>query len=93
MTNNWRGSYQGWVPGGALSARALPKQLPGLRDFYMAGQWVEVGGGLPQALLSGRNLAQEICAREGRPFEVAPRPAAASAAVDGACVEGAIVAR
>jgi phytoene dehydrogenase-like protein len=78
-TSNWRGSYQGWIPGGFLSTRALPKTLPGLRGFYMAGQWVEVGGGLPPALLSGRNLAQEICARAGRTFRVTPRPCADTA--------------
>jgi len=78
-TGNWRGSYQGWIPGGFLSTRALPRTLPGLRGFYMAGQWVEVGGGLPPALLSGRNLAQEICARAGREFRVTPRPDATDA--------------
>ena len=36
----------------------LPKVLPGLKNFYMAGQWVEPGGGVPAVFISGRNLAK-----------------------------------
>ena len=49
-TNNWQGSMEGWIPAGFLSARPLPKQVPGLRRFYMAGQWLQPGGGLPAAI-------------------------------------------
>jgi phytoene dehydrogenase-like protein len=44
------------------------KTLPGLEDFYMAGQWVEPGGGLPPAATSGRNAIQMICKRDGQRF-------------------------
>ena len=70
-TGNWQGSGCGWLltprtlP---LMLRGIPKTLPGLRDFYMAGQWVEPGGGLPFVAMSGRNAIQMICAHEGRPF-------------------------
>jgi phytoene dehydrogenase-like protein len=68
-TGNWHGSYQGWYPpADLLSGAGLPKTLPGLDDFYMAGQWVEPGGGLPPVALSGRNVAQIICRRDGKPF-------------------------
>jgi phytoene dehydrogenase-like protein len=68
-TSNWHGSYQGWYPPtDILSAARLPKELPGLESFYMAGQWVEPGGGLPQVALSGRNVAQIICQRDGKSF-------------------------
>jgi phytoene dehydrogenase-like protein len=39
-----------------------------LGDFYMIGQWVEPGGGLPPVALAGRNVAQIICRRDGKPF-------------------------
>jgi len=67
-TGNWQGSIQGWLPTPRLLGRRLPRTLPGLKDFYMAGHWVEPGGGLPSAALSGRFVAQMICARDGRLF-------------------------
>jgi phytoene dehydrogenase-like protein len=51
-----------------LSGPSLPRELPGLDGFYMIGQWVEPGGGLPPVALSGRNVAQVICQRDGKPF-------------------------
>ncbi len=72
-TGNWRGSSVGWL----LDKRAMfkmmqgmRKDLPGLRNFYMAGQWVEPGGSVPVVAMSGRNAVQLICHQEGMPFEV-----------------------
>jgi phytoene dehydrogenase-like protein len=72
-TGNWRGSFQGWLPTPRILGRRLPRTLPGLEDFYMAGHWVEPGGGLPFAALSGRYVAQLICARKGRRFVATER--------------------
>lgn len=68
-TGNWRGSYQGWLleDWDYLSDK-MSKTLPGLENFYMAGQWVEPGGGMPTAIMSGRNVTQIICKRDKRPF-------------------------
>jgi phytoene dehydrogenase-like protein len=65
---NWQGSYEGWLPTPRILGRRIPYTLPGLEDFYMAGHWVVVGGGLPSAALSGRYVAQMICARNGKVF-------------------------
>ncbi len=67
-TSSWKGSYQGWAPTPLLVGRTLPKTVPGLGGFYMTGQWVEPGGGLPKVVLSARNVAQIICRDDGRPF-------------------------
>ncbi len=45
----------------------------GLNNFYMAGQWVEPGGGMPTAAMSGRNVTQLICAKDKKKF-VASKP-------------------
>jgi phytoene dehydrogenase-like protein len=37
----------------------------------MAGHWVEPGGGLPAAAMSGRNVIQIICKKEKRKFGTA----------------------
>ncbi len=68
LTGNWQGSIQGWLPTPRILGRRLPRTLPGLKDFFMAGHWVEPGGGLPSAALSGRYVAQTICARDGKVF-------------------------
>jgi phytoene dehydrogenase-like protein len=75
-TGNWLGSTCGFLLTDKtmmLMVRGLPKTLPGLGNFYMAGQWVEVGGSVPMAAMSGRSAIQLICDDEGRPF-VASRP-------------------
>ncbi len=69
-TGNWKGSIEGWVPvprAGGMRLQ-MSKSLPGLSNFYMAGQWVEPGGGVPIAALSGRNVVQLLCRDEKRKF-------------------------
>ena len=63
-TNNWKGSFEGWQPGPGTLLLRMDKSLPGLKNFYMIGQWVEPGGGLPPAIMSGRNVTQIICKKE-----------------------------
>jgi phytoene dehydrogenase-like protein len=46
----------------------MDKTLPGLDSFYMVGQWVEPGGGLPPAAQSGRNVIQVICKKDKKSF-------------------------
>ena len=69
-TNKWKGSFEGWVLTPKNALKQMKKQLPGLQKFYMTGQWVEPGGGLPSALLSGRNVAQIICRFDGVTFTI-----------------------
>jgi phytoene dehydrogenase-like protein len=67
-TNNWKGSFEGWVLTPDIGLKQISKTLPGLKNFYMAGQWVEPGGGLPAVLMSGRNVAQIICKKDKKKF-------------------------
>ena len=46
----------------------MDNTLPGLDNFYMAGQWVEPGGGVPTAAMSGRNVAKAVCVGEREDF-------------------------
>ena len=68
----WRGAYEGWMPSTDNFMQHVPKTLPGLDRLYMAGQWVEPGGGVPTALMSGRQLVQILCSEAGKPFVAAP---------------------
>ena len=67
-SGNWRGSYEGWLITVKTFMMRMSKELPGLNNFYMVGQWVEPGGGVPTAALSGRNVMQIICTRDKKHF-------------------------
>jgi len=67
-TNNWHGSYEGWRPEIGTFGKTMSKTIPGLANFYMVGQWVNPGGGLPPCGIGGRNLAKRLCKKEGRKF-------------------------
>ncbi len=70
-TGNWMGATTGWlltketVP---MMIIGVPKTLPNLEDFYMAGHWVEPGGTVTLAAASGKNVIQIICAEDGHAF-------------------------
>lgn len=65
---SWRGAFEGWMPTPDTFFAHVDKALPGLSGFFMAGQWVEPGGGVPTALMSGRQLVQILCDNEGKEF-------------------------
>ena len=67
-TLNDRGSWEGWMMTPKAIMTAVERTLPGLDDFYMAGQWVMPGGGVPPCLYSGQHAVQLLCSRDGRPF-------------------------
>ena len=67
-TGNWQGSFEGWLVTTKTFGMSMNKTLPGLRNFYMVGQWVEPGGGLPPAALSGRKVIQIVCKQDKKQF-------------------------
>jgi phytoene dehydrogenase-like protein len=67
-TGNWKGSYEGWLPTKELFGKFLPKELPGLENFYMTGQWVFPGGGVPMCMAQARRLIKYICKKEKKEF-------------------------
>jgi phytoene dehydrogenase-like protein len=72
-TGNWKGSFEGWLitPENAnVLMKPMSQTLPGLRNFYMCGQWVEPGGGLPTGVMSGRRLIKAICKEDGKKFRI-----------------------
>ncbi len=70
-TGNWQGSSCGWLltkKTTRYNMFGMPKTLPGLKNFRMAGQWVESGGSVALSAASGRNAIQSICAGDGISF-------------------------
>jgi phytoene dehydrogenase-like protein len=60
-TGNWKGSMEGWLLTPATGFGPLPSVLPGLKGFYMVGQWLSPGGGLPSGVMTARAVSQRIC--------------------------------
>lgn len=67
-TNNWRGSFEGWLPTTKTLLMRIKKTLPGLGNFYMIGQWVQPGGGVPTGAMTGRDITQIVCKRDNKKF-------------------------
>lgn len=70
-TGNWQGSSCGWLLTNKTMLYMLlgmRKTLPGLHNFYQIGQWVEPGGSVPIVAMSGRNIIQQICHADHKPF-------------------------
>jgi len=70
-TGNWRASFEGWlITTGTMKymISGLKRELPGLSNFYMIGQWLAPGGGLPPAAQHSGEIIQIICVRAGKPF-------------------------
>jgi len=71
-TGNWKGSFEGWLltPDNAFTmVQPMRQTLPGLERFYMCGQWVEPGGGLPTSVMSARRLVRALCKEDDRKFD------------------------
>lgn len=67
-TGNWQGSFEGWLMTPETVTLNMSKTLPGLDCFYMIGQWVQPGGGLPSGAMTGRYAIQFLCKRDKKPF-------------------------
>nr|KXH74230.1 MAG: hypothetical protein AM325_06445 [Candidatus Thorarchaeota archaeon SMTZ1-45] len=68
-TLNDRGSPMGWMITKKTIMELIPRTLPGLENFYMAGQWVLPGGGVPGCIYTGRNVVQILCKRDNEKFK------------------------
>ena len=62
------GAYEGFLPSKENMMKALDMTLPKLKNFYMAGQWLFPGGGLPPSAQTGKWVVQIICKKEKQTF-------------------------
>lgn len=68
---SWRGAYEGWLPTTESFFSRMDRRVSGLSGAYLAGQWVAPGGGVPSAVLSGRQVVELICADHDHKFVAA----------------------
>lgn len=62
------GAYEGFMPSKENMMKSLDMTLPKLQNFYMAGQWLFPGGGLPPSAQTGKWVVQLICKKEKQGF-------------------------
>jgi phytoene dehydrogenase-like protein len=67
-SGNYHGAYEGWLPTTKNYGKTLNNTLPGLCSFYHIGQWTVPGGGVPIAIITGRQVIQAICKQEKKAF-------------------------
>ena len=63
-TNATRGAYMSFSFTKSNMMYANSGVIRGLKNFYLAGQWMASPGGLPFALATGSYAIQEICRKE-----------------------------
>jgi phytoene dehydrogenase-like protein len=66
-TNNWNGVAYSWEDFMLMSFNKPNKEIQGLNNFYMCGQWVG-DAGISGASQSGKDLAQILCQKDGKKF-------------------------
>jgi phytoene dehydrogenase-like protein len=75
-TGNWQGSAEAWLVSPDTVhgiPKGMDKTLPGLTNFYMAGQWVEPSGSVPGSAISGRGVIRMLCKKDRKKFRAIHR--------------------
>lgn len=70
FTGNWKAAQEGWLFEPGQSMKPLENTLPGLGQFYMVGQWVMPGGGLPSGPMTAKPAIRAICKHDHVEFDV-----------------------
>ena len=74
-TGGYRGFAQPWPPPTPLAKdinkNGVSKTLPGLKNFYMVGQWAGGTFGISTVCMMGKDLIKEICKQDNKNFTVA----------------------
>lgn len=63
-TGNRRGAAEGWYTNIETFGRVFSPNVKGLSNFYMAGHWTDINGGVTFAAKTGRDAAMLICHAE-----------------------------
>lgn len=72
FTHNFHGLQPWPVLDGEMKVMmgGLSKTLPGLKNFYMVGQWAGAMIGISNAAVTGRNVIKELCKKDKKKFRV-----------------------
>lgn len=71
-TNATRGAYMTFLFTKRHKMNVEKGYVKGLKNFFVAGQWVQAPGGLPLALASGKFAIQRICKKDRKFYNFTP---------------------
>lgn len=66
--NAYRGAFMAFLPTINGKMMAHTGRIKGLRNLFLSGQWLQPPGGLPVALITGKDTIMRICKIEKQPF-------------------------
>jgi phytoene dehydrogenase-like protein len=78
--NAHRGAFMAFFPTIGSKMMAHTGRIKGLDNFVLSGQWLQPPGGLPIAVVTGKDSIQRLCKKLRRPFVDEVAMAAAQAA-------------
>lgn len=66
--NAYRGAFMAFLPTIRGKEVAHTGRIRGLHNIFLSGQWLQPPGGLPVALITGKDTIARLCKLEKRPF-------------------------
>lgn len=68
--NAYRGAFMAFWP--TLRGKQMNHtgRIKGLKNIVLSGQWLQPPGGLPTALITGKDTIMRLCKQERRPFQI-----------------------
>jgi phytoene desaturase len=66
--NAYRGSFMSFLPTVDGKMMAHTGRIKGLQNILLSGQWLQPPGGLPVALITGKDTIMRLCKMRNQPF-------------------------
>lgn len=66
--NAYRGSFMSFMPTVRGKMMAHTGRIKGLENIFLSGQWLQPPGGLPVAVVTGKDTIMRICRLINKPF-------------------------
>lgn len=66
--NAYRGAFMSFLPTVRGKMMAHTGRIKGLDNLFLTGQWLQPPGGLPVAVVTGKDTIMRICKQEKKPF-------------------------
>ena len=66
--NAYRGAFMAFFPTTKSKMMAHTGRIKGIENFVLSGQWLQPPGGLPIAVITGKDSIQRLCKKLKRPF-------------------------
>ena len=66
--NAYRGAFMGFWPTIPGKSLAHTGKIKGLKNIVLSGQWLQPPGGLPVALITGKDTIMRLCKKVKKEF-------------------------